>query len=117
MSGKACEIFGDAGVGLLLRALGVSELGSQLSDKKGAALGVALAMAAAQTGHADDFDVFVRSCFKAVSSPQVRIGDVETRESVYEHFDSHFMGRLPHMYLVFTWVYSVSFTRPDGASR
>jgi len=44
-----------------------------------------------------------------VRSESVRIGEAQVPASVYEHFDSHFSGRLIHLVKVAVWVATHSF--------
>lgn len=59
----------------------------------------------------------LKEILPGVTADKVRIGgDVEVKGPVLEHFDDHFVMRLPHLVRVCVWVARLNFFAPTAAS-
>jgi len=67
---------------------------------------------AANAAQSEDGFLVLKRLLKHVSSDKVRIGEATVSGSVYEHFDTHFHGRLLHLLEVAIWVATVCFIDP-----
>lgn len=124
MGVRLCQTFGQVGMGLLIEAFGVvrkDKDGKELPKTKpeGGALGAMLLDAASDQGSGVAVEEFIRECFQHVGAQPMKLGDVALpgKQSVHQHFEEHFRGRYAHLFEVFAWVCSVSFSRPGSASR
>lgn len=120
MGARLCEVFGEAGTGLLYRAFARLETAPPSAEDAAknipASMGALLLSQAAQSLAKDPIEV-IRDAFRSVRCSAVRVGEHVLEASVYEHFDSHFQGRYDHLFAVFSWVVRVSFSLPAGERR
>jgi len=54
----------------------------------------------------------LKDLLKYTSCEQVKVGDAEIPQSVYDRFDSHFAGEYLHLFKVVGWVARASFGNP-----
>lgn len=86
-------------------------------ERDASALLLLLASAAKKGATSEEASALIKECFRDVTADKVKIGEALIPESVYNHFDLHFLGRYDHLGDVLAWVISTSFFLPAGASH
>ena len=93
----------------LLLGVEVDGLSSVLKDPR---LKFDIARKLARQAKPDELSSFAKDLLQRTTAKPCAIGDAAVEGNVSEHFDTHFCGRLSHLFEVCIWVVRVGFGAP-----